>query len=281
MARPATSDLERSGGGHRGNPRYRKHSALDKGEYSEADGFKWLEGMLEQSTHWLEIVGTALDGLLLLRVLQLRLHRVYAFLTLACGLAVFFDTVALWLGVNSEENVRVFLYSRFLYTFIYPLVAWDVFEQIADQIGKLRRMAMRRLISGLVLTSILGLLVAGSGDSGDSASDATVLGTIAIVLWAGASAASLAFLITVQRILRAQKFELPHNTFVWMRYFELSLLAEVVNCFASLVFSFVKSTTAVGVINIVFICYEIAITAWCLLRLRMIQSDVPSAPQQA
>jgi hypothetical protein len=237
--------------------------------------------MLEQSTHWLEIVGTALDGLLLLRVLQLRLHRVYAFLTLACGLALFFDTVALWLGVNSEENVRVFLYSRFLYTFIYPLVAWDVFEQVGDQIGKLRRMAMRRLISALVLTSILGLLVAGSGDSGDSASDATVLGTIAVVLWAGASAASLAFLFTVQRILRAQKLELPNNTFVWMRYFELSLLAEVVNCFSSIVFSFVKSTTAVGVINIVFICYEIAITAWCLLRLRMIQSDVPSAPQQA
>ncbi|MFL6448004.1 MAG: hypothetical protein ACJ746_09990 [Bryobacteraceae bacterium] len=236
--------------------------------------------MLEQSTHWLEIAGTALDGLLLFRVLQLRLHRVYAFVTLACGLAVFFDGVALWLGTNSEENLRVFLYSRFLYLFLYPLVAWDVFEQIADQIRKLRRMAMGRLVSALVLTSILGLFIAGAGESGDSSSG-SVVGTIAIILWAGASTASLAFLFTVQRILHAQKLELPNNTFVWMRYFELSLLAEVVNCFSSLVFSFVKSTAAVGVINIVFICYEIAITTWCLLRLRMIQSDVPSAPQQA
>ncbi|HYZ71607.1 MAG TPA: hypothetical protein VE641_00915 [Chthoniobacterales bacterium] len=237
--------------------------------------------MLEQSTHWLEIAGTALDGLLLLRVIQLRLHRVYAFLTLACGLALFFDVVGLWLGTNSEENFRVFLFSRFLYVFIYPLVAWDVFEQIANQIGKLRRMAMARLISGLLVTAVLGLLIAGSEESGDSSSNGTALGTIAVILWAGGSTASLAFLFSVQRILRAQKVELPNNTFVWMRYFELSLLAEVVNCFSSLVFSLVKSPATVGVVNIVFICYEIAITLWCIVRLRMIQSDVPSAPLQA
>lgn len=235
--------------------------------------------MLEQSTHWLEIAGTALDGLLLLRVLQLRLQRVYAFLTLACGLALFFDGVGLWLGTESEENMRVFLYSRFLYAFIYPLIAWDVFEQISQQIGTLRRMAMGRLISALVLTSIFGLLIASSGD--DPASNGAVVGTIAIILWAGASTASLAFLFTVQRFLKVQRVEVPNNTFVWMRYFELALLAEVVNCFSSILFSFVKSTAAISVLNIVFICYGITITAWCLLRLRMIQSDVPSAPQQA
>jgi hypothetical protein len=237
--------------------------------------------MLEQATHWLEIAATALDGLLLLRVLQLRLHRVYAFLTLACGLSLFFDSVGLWLGTTSEENARVFLYSRFLYALVYPLVAWDVFEQMADQIGKLRRMAMGRLISGLVLTFVIGLLIAGSADSGDSSSGDTTLGAVAVILWAGASTASLAFLFTLQRILSAQKLELPNNTFVWMRYFELSLLAEVISCFSTIVFSFVKSTTAIGVINIGFMCYGITITTWCLLKLRMIQSDVPSAPQQA
>jgi hypothetical protein len=237
--------------------------------------------MLEQSTHWLEIAGTVLDGLLLLRVLQLRLNRVYVFVTLACGLTLFFDIVGLWFGITSEENQRVFLYSRFLYTFIYPLVAWDVFEQMADQIGKLRKMAMGRLISGLVLTSIVGLLIAGSSDSGDSSSSGGALEMVAFILWAGTSTTSLAFLLTVQRILNIQKLELPRNTFVWMRYFQLSLLAEVVNCFSSLVFSLVKSTAAFSVVNVIFICYEIAITTWCLVRLRIIQSDVPSAPQQA
>ncbi len=152
--------------------------------------------MLEQTTHWLEITGTALDGLLLLRVLQLRLHKIYFFVTLACGLALFYDVVGLWLGTNSEENMRVFIYSRFLYIFIYPLIAWNVFEQMADQIGKLRKMAMGRLISGLVLTSILGLLIVGSEDSGDSSTNATAVGTVAVILWAGASTASLAFLFT-------------------------------------------------------------------------------------
>lgn len=236
--------------------------------------------MLEQTTHWLEIAGAALDALLLLRVLQLRLHKVYAFVTLACGLTLFYDVVALWLGNESDEFVRVFLYSRFLYAFIYPLVAWDVFEQIAGQIGRLRRMAMSRLISALVLTSILGLLVVGSGE-GDASGSATVAGTIALILWAGASTASLAFLFTMGRILKAQRLELPNNTFVWMRFFQLSFLADVINCFSSLMLSFIKSPATVGAINILFICYGMTITVWCLLRLRMIQSDVPSAPQQA
>lgn len=248
---------------------------------SITDGFKWLKRMLQQTTHWLEIACTALDGLLLLRVLQLRLQKIYGFVTLACGLALFYDVIGLWLGTSSEENMRVFLYSRFLYIVVYPLVAWNVFDQIADQIGKLRKIAMGRLISGLVLTSVLGLLIVASEDASDSSSNATVIGTVAVILWAGASTTSLAFLFTVQRILRTQKLELPNNTFVWMRYFELSFLAEVINCFSSLVLSFVKNTAAVDVINVVFICYEIAITAWCLARLRMIQSDVPSAPQQA
>lgn len=236
--------------------------------------------MLEQTTHWLEIAGAALDGLLLLRVLQLRLYKVYAFLTLACGLTVFYDAVALWLGNESEEFMRVFLYSRFLYAFIYPLVAWDVFEQMADQIGKLRRMAMSRLISALVLTSILGLLIVGSSDTDPSGAASATEG-IAVILWAGASTASLAFLFTMGRILRAQRLELPNNTFVWMRFFQLSFLGEVVSCFSSMVISFVKSSAIVGAINIVLTCFGIAITIWCLLRLRMIQSDVPSAPVQA
>jgi hypothetical protein len=236
--------------------------------------------MLEQTTHWLDVAGVALDGLLLARVLQLRLHKVYAFVTLACVLGLFFDAVGLWLGNESPEYLRVFIYSRFLYALIYPLAAWDVFEQIADQVGRVRRMAMGRLISALVLTSILSMIVLGSGE-GESSGTSSATDLVAVILWAGTSTASLAFLFTMGRILRAQHLELPNNTFVWMRYFQLSFLAEAVNCFLSLTMSFVKSPTNVAVINISLMCYEIAITVWCLLRLRMIQSDVPSAPQQA
>lgn len=236
--------------------------------------------MLEQTTHWLDVAGVALDGLLLVRVLQLRLYKVYAFVTLACVLGLFFDAVGLWLGNESPEYMRVFIYSRFLYALIYPLAAWDVFEQIADQVGRVRRMAMSRLISALVLTSILSLVILGSGES-ESSGTASGTDLVAIILWAGTSTASLAFLFTMGRILRAQHLELPNNTFVWMRYFQLSFLAEAVNCFLSLTISFVKSPTNVAVINISLMCFEIAITVWCLLRLRMIQSNVPSAPQQA
>jgi hypothetical protein len=66
-----------------------------------------------------------------------------------------------------------------------------------------------------------------------------------------------------------------------MRFFQLSFLADVINCFSAMTLPFVKSPATVAAINIVFICYGMTITVWCLLRLRMIQSDVPSAPQQA
>ena len=70
--------------------------------------------MLDQVTHWIEIASAAVDGLLLLRVLQLKLQRIYVFITLACVLSLFFDGVSIWLGTQSREAGMAFLYSRFV-----------------------------------------------------------------------------------------------------------------------------------------------------------------------
>jgi hypothetical protein len=51
--------------------------------------------MLSQLNHWMQYVGVAVDALLLLRILTLKLHRSYVFITLASVLAVFFDAIAL------------------------------------------------------------------------------------------------------------------------------------------------------------------------------------------
>src|ERR1700712_5621930 len=109
--------------------------------------------MLSQVNHWMEYVVTCADVLLLLRVLTLRLHKTYLFLTLLCVLAVFFDGVDLWLG-DSPEGGRVFVYSRLLFAFVFPIAAWDVFEELSTQLATARRAAISRIVTRLLLVCI-------------------------------------------------------------------------------------------------------------------------------
>jgi uncharacterized membrane protein YeaQ/YmgE (transglycosylase-associated protein family) len=227
--------------------------------------------MLDKVVLWVDIAGTAVDALLLARVLQLRLQRIYVFITLACAIGVFFDLVQLWLGLNSEESQRVFLYSRFLYALLYPLVAWDVFEEMKGQVSQMRRVAIGRLISGLFFAALFGFIMTlfVSGDQGQG----ILSTTLAIILWAGASAATLAFLWTLQRALKKQQIERPNNTFVWMTFYQLTLLAEIVACFGGVLASLLNATLQ-GILNVCLLLYGVSITVWCVTKLRRVPSDV-------
>jgi len=231
--------------------------------------------MLTQAGHWIEVVATGIDALLLCRVLLLRLQRVYLFITLACVLSVFFDVVALSLRGDSNGSLRVFLYSRFLYAILFPLVAWDVFEEMKPQIAKLRRLAVGRLISGLLLASVFGFMVSTLAETTDASGESMALPTVGLILWAGSTTAALAFLWTLHRGIKMQKLERPHNTFVWMAYWELSLIGEVLACFFFLTAPLLKKM-GVDALDILFNMYGMAITAWCILKLRALPSDVTS-----
>jgi hypothetical protein len=216
--------------------------------------------MLHQASHWMEIAGIAASALLLCRVLALRLYRVYLFITLACIVDLLFGGVELWLGEKSQASSRISLYSRFVYVFVYPMVAWDVFEEIKAQVGKLRRLAIGRLISGLFFAVVF---------------------TLALVLWAGATTASFAFLLTIYRVLRTQPIVRPNNTNVWMYYYGLSFLAEVLYCFLWLATQTTRSDALEDALAIVFIAFGILLTGWCIFKLRAVASDLPSASENA
>lgn len=237
--------------------------------------------MLHQASHWTEIAEIALSAILLGRVLALRLYRVYLFITLACVLDILFAGAALWLGEGSQASVRIFIYSRFIYAFVYPMVAWDVFEEIKAQVGKLRRLAIFRLISGLFFAIIFGLIMAASMDSDNANGESAVTYTLALVLWAGATTASFAFLLTIYRVLRTQPIMRPNNTNVWMYYYGLSFLLEVVSCFLWLAVPLTKSETTKDVLDIAFTTFGIVLTSWCILKLRAVPSDLPSASENA
>jgi hypothetical protein len=240
---------------------------------------KWLKRMLDHVNYWMDIGGTVVDGLLLLRILQLRLHRIYFFISLAAFLSLFFDGVMIWLGPRSHEFVLVFIYSRFLYAFVFPAAAYDVWEESKSQVANIRRPAAFRLVSSLLIASVLGLVITGFAAS-DDAGEGVVLGTFAVILWAASTTASLAFLWSVHRLARAKKVELPSNTAVWLLYYQLSLAGEVVACLL-LIVDQQFSAFAGAVLDLSLGIYEIAITLWCIWHLRALSSDVPSAHEGA
>ena len=236
--------------------------------------------MINNAEHWMEVAGAAVDALLVLRVLQLRLQKTYMFITLACVLALGFDGVALWLGAESREMGRFFIYSRFLYAFVYPAAAFDVWEEVQAQVGRLRKVALLRLVASLVLAAVLGLIIA-SVASGEESPEDTALASFAVIVWAASATASLAFLWSMHRLTRAGKIELPHNTAVWLLYFQLALAAEVLTCFLTIIWRGF-SPFATTAIDISLGLYGILITLWCVWKLRARKpSQVPSTPENS
>lgn len=227
--------------------------------------------MLSLFNDWLQIAGTVVDALLLVRILTLKLHRIYVYLTLAATLTLLLDVSMLRYGHEAEVWQRIFFYSRFLYVLVFPLIVWDVFEEIKTRVAKIRRLAMWRLLSGIFFTTLLSLVLVAFAEP--DSPDGSVVPTLAFILWAGASTASLAFLVTMHRVLRVQPLPLPNNTAVWLRFYELELASEVLSCFSLIIVQVAKSEITASSINLIFNLYTISITLWCIWRLRRIPSE--------
>ncbi|MBV8811307.1 MAG: hypothetical protein JO033_21775 [Acidobacteriaceae bacterium] len=236
--------------------------------------------MLDQVNHWVDVAATAVDCLLLLRILTLKLFRPYVFVTLFALLAVLFDGVMLWLGPDSREFLRVFLYSRFLYALVFPAVAYDVFEEAKGQVAKFRKLGLRRLVSSIILAAVFGFLVAGFGGvEQESGGDAT-LATVALVVWAAAATASMAFLWSMRRAIRTQKMEVPRNTSVFMVFFSLAFAMELLSCLFDVAIPLLNAPLS-GAIQLAINAFGIAITTWCILKLRAMPSDMQPEPEKA
>ena len=235
--------------------------------------------MLKEANHWIDWLTVGVDALLLLRIVLLKLQRNYFLITLACVLVLFFDAVAVWLNPESREAVRVFVYSRFLFVFIYPAAAFDVWEEVQKPLARFRKAALFRLVSSLLLVSILGFLMvafAGSDETGDQ----SLVATFAVILWAASTTASLAFLWTMQRVARQQKVALPANTSAWLVFFAISFTIQVVGCIFIIVGPLLKPPVS-DILELVLDLAGVVVTLWCVWRLRPISpADVPTARER-
>lgn len=232
--------------------------------------------MLNQVIHWLEIVGTVFDALLLLRVLLLKLHRTYLFLTLFCATEVLFDIASWFYGWDSPASENIFFYSKFLYAVLFPLMAWDVFEEMPKQILRLRRAFGVRLVTGIFVSAIFALLVYATFDDTETGGPSALTQMTAMVVWTGSTCASMAFVWSLYRLFVKQKIATPHNTLIWTKFFLLTLLSWLVY----LAFLFVASAlteTERNSVGLIFLLFDLGLTAWCIVRLRAMQTDGATA----
>lgn len=235
--------------------------------------------MLGQAIHWMQVVGTIADALLLWRVLALKLHRVYAFLTLYCVLELLFDVAAWWLGWESAESSRLYFYSRFLYAALFPAMAWDVFEEIKTKIANVRRLPVARLISGLFVVGFFACLMLVTVQEKDLGASSELRDLLAVFLWVGSCSASLVFVWTMHRATHTQKVVLPNNTLVWLIFFVLTLIRAILEC-GIILFGFKLSATASNIVILGFLSFDLALNMWCILRLKALPSQGAATPEE-
>jgi|SRR5579875_2960310 len=236
--------------------------------------------MLKHAIEWLQMAVTVVEGLLLVRVLTLKLHRVYAFITLYCVLNLFFDAVSWYLGWESEETGRIFIYSLFLFAALYPLAAWDVFEESKTLLAKLRRLQMIRLVSGLLITCLCGLLLGLTIEPTDPGGNSIMAAFVGVILLTSSASACAAFLWFMLRFVRSNKIAIAHNTYIWILFFIAALSLEIVDCLAEFVRSLIPPLAS-DVFGLVLLALDLTVLGWCIVRLKAIPSDVPSTPEKA
>lgn len=235
---------------------------------------------MKHAIEWLQMAVTVAEGLLLVRVLSLKLHRVYAYITLYCVLNLFFDAASWYLGWEAPETGRIFIYSLFFFAPLYPLAAWDVFEESKAMIGKLRRLQMIRLVSGLLLTSLCALLLGLTVEPTDTSGNSMMAPFIGVFLLTGSASACAAFLWFVYRFTRVNKIALAHNTVVWIVFFIVALSLEIIDCMAEFIRSLIPALAS-DLLSLVLLSLGFLVLAWCTLRLKAVPSELPSAPEKA
>jgi hypothetical protein len=236
--------------------------------------------MLDQIVLWMQIFETFLEFLLLGRMLLLKLHRVYLYLTLYAVVTVVLDTSSLLVGIESDAGIRIFLYSRFLFTLLYPLAAWDVFEEAKSQLAKIRRLHLPRMVTGIFITLVLGFAASLGIDDQNYKGTSSVMDFVGLFLWLGAASTSLLFTWNVFRAARHAEVPFPKNTRVWALFFLITFARAVIDCAFDVADGLVPHT-AFQIIAVVLTSFDLCLVAWCTVKLRPLPEESTPAPEKA
>lgn len=236
--------------------------------------------MLSHAIDWMQMATTVVEAVLLVRVVALKLYRIYAFITLYCVLNVLFDAVSWYVGWQSAGAANIFIYSLFFFAVLYPFAAWDAFEESKALLGKLRRMQTVRMASGLFLTAICALVVVLVAQPTDEQGNSSVAAFLGVFLLTGAASAGAAFLWFLYRFTRAQKIAIAHNTFVWTIFFIAAFLLAILDCLETIIRGLIPAVAG-DIAGVVLLTLDLGLLAWCIISLKAAPSDVAQAGEKA
>jgi hypothetical protein len=236
--------------------------------------------MLTGVIHWTATAGLVLEVLLLFRLLALKLQKTYAFVTLYWAVSIIIDSAQCFFGWDSKESTQIGLHQPLLLALIYPLLVWDVFEEIRPKVATVMRFQATRMISGLVVTVIMsGLWSLFFLDELRKTAGGPFV-QFGLFLWLGSMSVSALFLISVYRAAKVQHVSLARNTTVWLGLAAVVLAADVIY-FVVLLAAPVLSQNASQVITLLLELASIAVTLWCVFRMRPVPEGVTSQPERA
>lgn len=233
--------------------------------------------MLLQLLHWAAMAGTVLEGLVLLRMLLLKLHRVYLWLTLYWCLNLIFDVASWYLGFESRQAVMAQIYSWFLFGLVFPLASFNVFEEMDQSFGKLRLLQATRMVSGLSASLLVGAILFAFAAVSDP--DVTFLALSPVVIFVSACA-SIFFLWKLREVVVRQSLPLPRNTNTWMNVFLVLLACQIIGGLSAF-FGEVAPNWFFEGLDLVLNGIGIVAMLWTLLRMRAIPGSAAPAALNA
>jgi hypothetical protein len=232
--------------------------------------------MILQFIHWADMAGTVVEGLLLIRMLTLRLQRTYAFVTLYWAVNLIFDAAAWRFGWESSQTAKLQLYGLFLTAVLLPLVAWDAFEEMRKAIGKIRMLHASRMVSALFVTVVLAAFWSFINNLQSDAQAGSGTAIMAILLWFGSACASLLFLWTLRRFVQKQSIATPRNTSVWEWLFLIVFMCQILDFVSA-----PAGETASRMVGLIVGFVSVCAMMWALIRIRAVPDEISSEPQIA
>jgi hypothetical protein len=227
--------------------------------------------MLLEAIHWTEIAGLIAEALLLARLLFLKLHRIYAFVTLYWAVSIIFDSTYWFFGWDSKESAQIGAHAPLLLAVLYPLLVWDVFEEVRPKLRLVLRFQTVRMISGLVVTVIMSAIWSMLFIDALEKTPGGPWVQFGLFLWLGSTSVSALFLFTLHKAIKSMSLRLPRNTSVWFTFSVIVLAVDLLTVATSFL-----NENAYHVIEFTLQLVSVAVTIWCGVRIRAVPPAVPS-----
>lgn len=236
-----------------------------------------IEVRMHQVTHWVDVASAVVDGLLLLRFLQLRFFSVYTFAVLFASVNVIFDAVSLATPANSELGARLFLFSKLVVLFVFPLAAWESLDLSPPPVLRLRQMYSVQLGGSFIVMFVVAFLLTFLSAT-DNATTIDLWGQVGFFSWPVSALLSFIFLWKMRAALNSQKLEIPPNGRVLSKFFRWVFAIELLSWLALVTTSGLNRQTPLDILAVCLNCAGMGISMWCIFRLKSLTvSTVPES----